>query len=151
MSPQRFKATVTTVGSRTFIPLPFDPNEVWGVKQRHHITGSVNGTPIRGPLDQEGTQWVLRLGPAWSQETGFTPGTQVEVVLDAEGPQVAQLAPDITVALEAETEAKAFFEDLATFYRKGYINWIESAKRPQTRAARIAETINLLSAGKKQK
>ena len=61
------------------------------------------------------------------------------------------LAADITAALNQAPEAKAFFEALATFYRKGYIDWIEGAKRPETRAARIDEMVKLLAAGKKQK
>jgi ATPase subunit of ABC transporter with duplicated ATPase domains len=40
---------------------------------------------------------------------------------------------------------------LATFYRNGYIRWIESARRPETRQARITEMIGLLKAGKKQR
>ena len=54
-------------------------------------------------------------------------------------------------ALDAEPQAKAFFEALATFYRNTYIKWIESAKRPETRAARINEMVELLKVGKKQK
>ena len=151
MSTQRFKASVTTVGSRTFILLPFNPDEVWGEKQRHHITGMVNGSTIRGPLDLEGLQWVLPLGAAWRRDNGLEADASVEVTLAPEGPQLAQLAPDITTALDAAPEAKAFFESLATFYRTTYLNWIESARRPATRAARIAETVELLAAGKKQK
>jgi hypothetical protein len=36
-------------------------------------------------------------------------------------------------------------------YRNGYLRWIEGAKRPETRSARIAETLGLLKAGKKQR
>jgi uncharacterized protein YdeI (YjbR/CyaY-like superfamily) len=73
------------------------------------------------------------------------------VVLFPEGPQSESLAPDVATALEAETQAKAFFESLATSYRNTYIKWIESAKRPETHSARISEMINLLKTGKKQK
>jgi len=31
------------------------------------------------------------------------------------------------------------------------VGWVEGAKRPETRAARIGELINLLKAGKKQR
>ena len=48
MTTQRFKTIVAKAGSRTFIAIPFNPNEVWGVKQRHHITGSINGCAVRG-------------------------------------------------------------------------------------------------------
>jgi uncharacterized protein YdeI (YjbR/CyaY-like superfamily) len=40
---------------------------------------------------------------------------------------------------------------LATFYRNNYIRWIESAKRPETRRGRIAEMVDLLKAGTKQR
>jgi hypothetical protein len=43
MTTQRFKATVAKSGSRTYIAIPFNPNEVWGIKQRHSITGSIKG------------------------------------------------------------------------------------------------------------
>jgi uncharacterized protein YdeI (YjbR/CyaY-like superfamily) len=58
---------------------------------------------------------------------------------------------DILAALESEPEARAFFESLATFYRNAYVRWIESAKRSETRSARIAEMLGLLKAGKKQR
>ncbi len=131
--------------------LPFDPDAVWGAKQQHHITGSVNGSAIRGPLGIEGGQAFLTLGAAWRRDNGLAVGDSVTVMLTPEGPQLATLAPDIVAALEAEPQAKTFFESLATFYRKGYIGWIESAKRPETRAARIAETVRLLKAEQKQR
>lgn len=151
MTTQRFKAVITKSGTRTFIAIPFNPNDVWGVKQRHHITGSVNGCAVRGSLGSDGTQFFLPLGAAWRRDSGFEVGTEVQVVLSAEGPQSEGLSPDVASALDAEPEAKTFFEGLATFYRNTYIKWIESAKRAETRATRIDEMIQLLKAGKKQK
>jgi hypothetical protein len=151
MTTQRFKTTVARSGSRTYIAIPFNPNEVWGVKQRHHITGSINGCAVRGSLGSDGSQYFLPLGAAWRRDSGVEAGAEVEVVLTPEGPQADTLAGDIHAALDSEPEARAFFEALATFYRNGYIRWIESAKRPETRSARIAEMISLLKAGKKQR
>ena len=136
---------------RTFIAIPFNPNEVWGVKQRHHITGTVNGYGVRGSLGSDGKQYFLPLGAAWRRGCGLNAGDAVDVVLSPEGPQSESLSTDVAEALDGEPEAKAFFESLATFYRNTYIKWIESAKRPETRAARIQEMIGLLKAGKKQK
>ena len=67
----------------------------------------------------------------------------MDVVLSPEGPQSESLSGDVSAALDTEPKAKAFFESLATF--------IESVKRPETRAARIKEIIELLKTGKKQK
>jgi len=151
LTTQNFKAVVSKEGSRVFIPLPFNPNDVWGVKGRHHIRGTVNGLGVRGSLGSDGTQFFLLLGAAWRRDCGIEAGTQVDVVLSPEGPQSESLSPDVAAALDAEPQAKAFFESLATFYRNAYIKWIESAKRPETRSARIHEMIELLKAGKKQK
>ena len=80
------------------------------------------------------------------------PGDEVEIVLTPEGPQQQALADDIAAALAAEPAAAAFFDSLATFYRKGYLNWIDATKRsPEERARRIATMVELLKAGKKQR
>jgi hypothetical protein len=151
LTTQRFKSTITKAGSRTFLPIPFNPNDVWGVKQRHHIAGSVNGCAVRGSLGSDGTSFFLPLGAAWRRHNQLDAGAEVDVILSPEGPQAEGLPADVAAALEAEPQARAFFEALATFYRNTYINWIESAKRPETRAARIDEMVQLLKAGKKQK
>jgi hypothetical protein len=151
MTTKRFTTVVAKEGSRTFIALPFDPNEVWGVKQRHHIAGFVNNRTIRGSLGSDRNGYFLPLGAAWRRDNGVEAGAEVEVELTPEGPQTDALAPDIVAALATEPEARAFFESLATFYRNGYVRWIESAKRPETRSARIAEAVSFLKAGRKQR
>ncbi|MBN2044710.1 MAG: YdeI/OmpD-associated family protein [Anaerolineales bacterium] len=52
-------------------------------------------------------------------------------------------------ALDEYPGAKQFFESLAKTYRRQYLYWIAAAKREDTRQKRIAESIELLSAGKK--
>ena len=151
MTTQTFKTVVSKSGSRVFIPIPFNPNDVWGVKQRHHVTGTVSGHGVRGSLGSDGKQYFLPLGAAWRRDCGIDPGDNVDVVLSPEGPQSAALSADVVAALDAAPQARAFFESLATFYRNTYIKWIESAKKPETRNARIQEMIELLKAGKKQK
>jgi hypothetical protein len=148
---QQFTGRIEKSGSRTFIVIPFNPNEIWGVKARHHIRGTINGITIRGSLGSDGKQAFLPLGAAWRRDAHLEAGATVEVELLAEGPQAETLAADIAAALSLEPDAKAFFEALATFYRNNYVRWIESAKRPETRAARIDEMVQLLKAGKKQK
>lgn len=151
MATQRFKTIVAKTGSRTAIQLPFDPNAVWGVKQRHHITGTINGRAVRGSLGSDGLQYFLPLGAVWRRDNRVEAGAEVEVVLAPEGPQTDALAADILAALDREPAARAFFESLATFYRNGYLRWIEGARRPETRSARIDEMLGLLKAGKKQR
>ena len=151
MTAQRFTATIEKSGSTVYIPLPFDPNTLWGEKERHHITGTVNGQPIRGPLTKADRGYQLSLGAAWRRDNRLDAGATVEVVLTAEGPQLDDLDPDLVAALDASPQAKAFFAGLATFYRKGYLRWISGARKPEARAERIAEMIRLLEAGQKDR
>ena len=49
-------------------------------------------------------------------------------------------------------KAGEFFDSLAQFYRNGYLRWIDATKRsPDQRAARIAEMVELLKAGRKER
>jgi hypothetical protein len=151
LTTKRFEAKVESAGNRLYIAIPFDPDEAWGVKERHHVGGTVNDLPIRNWLDPVGTRLALVLGAAWNREHGLKEGDDVQVVLAPWGPQVDGLSPDMAAALNADPEAKAFFEALAPFYRRNYVRWIESAKQAATRGRRIAQMIDLLKAGVKQR
>jgi hypothetical protein len=150
-STQRYMTTIVETGARAYVVIPFDPNEVWGVKDRHYVTGSIDGCTIRGCLDSEGTQCVRPLGPAWRRDNPVDMGANVEVALGPDGHQSDTVAPDVAAALDAEPQARTFFESVAPFYRNNFIRWIESARRPETRSARIREMMTMLKAGKKQR
>jgi hypothetical protein len=148
-----FTATVTTDGRRrVLVPIPFDPDDVWEPKREHRVHGTVDGLRVRAVVEPLGDGHGILLGPAWRRGCGIGPGRVVDVALTPEGPQREDLAPDVAAALEAEPEAAAFFDGLAQFYRRAYLRWIDATKRrPELRAARIAEMIGLLKAGKKER
>jgi hypothetical protein len=148
--------TAVLVGDRrrrVFVPVPFDPDSVWGRKAEHHIHGTVNGMGVRGvvePLDGGGRGVVL--GPAWRRDCGLAAGDEVEVALAPEGPQRDDLADDVAAALAATPQAGEFFDSIAQFYRRAYLRYIDATKRrPDERARRIAEVVALLADGVKQR
>jgi len=57
--------------------------------------------------------------------------------------------PDLAAALQKKPKAAAFFETLAPTYKSHYVNWIEQAKRSETRADRINKSIQFLLIGQK--
>lgn len=150
-SQQHFAATIQQVDKRIAIGVPFAPNIIWGEKARHDVTGTINGIAIRGPLFTDSGHYWLALGPAWRRASGLDVGTTVTVVLRPEGLQIDELADDLQSAFAAAPAATNFFNSLPTFYRKNYLRWIDSAKRPATRSARIGELIELLVAGKRER
>jgi hypothetical protein len=160
MRVQRFTARVISDSrSRAAIAIPFDPDEAWGAKANHPVggrirpaTGTAGNRRLRGRITPDGSQWVFILNPTWMRATEVALGDDVIVELEPEGPQRGDLADDITAALAANPEAAAFFDTLAQFYRKAYLRWIDAtSRRPDVRAARIAEVVGLLAAGVKER
>ncbi len=64
-------------------------------------------------------------------------------------PSATEVPPYMEERLKTNPQAWRFFEQLAPSYRRAYIGWIDSAKRPQTREKRLDEALKLLAAGKK--
>jgi hypothetical protein len=153
MRVQRFDACVAgDPRGRAVIAVPFDPDQVWGAKAEHRVSGTVNGRQVRGTVAPGGRGWAFTVTPMWMRDASVAVGDEVMVELAPEGPQRGDLAGDISAALEANPEAAAFFDTLAQFYRKAYLRWIDATtRRPELRAARIAEVVDLLAAGIKQR
>lgn len=149
--PMQFRATVADDGrGKAVVTLPFDPDDVWTPKPRHHVGGEINGRRVRGVVERRDDGWGLPLGPAWLRDNNVTVGDDVDVAIEPEGPQRGDLADDVAAALAANPLAGAFFDGLAQFYRRGYLRWIEATKRdPAERVRRIAQTVELLAAGVK--
>jgi uncharacterized protein YdeI (YjbR/CyaY-like superfamily) len=64
-------------------------------------------------------------------------------------PVIPDLPAYIAKALKANVKAWEVFRELAPTYRRHFVVWIHTAKRPETRERRIRESIRLLAAGKK--
>jgi hypothetical protein len=153
MGSQRFRAVIAPgPGDNAVIAMPFDPDEAWGAKANHPVGGTIGECRIRSRLLPADSGWVLTLAPKRLLDLGVTIGDEVTVELTPEGPQRGDLADDIAAALAASPEAAAFFDTLAQFYRKAYLRWIDATtRRPDVRAARIAEAVELLAAGIKER
>jgi hypothetical protein len=150
---RRFTATVSAAPrGHVVIPVPFDPDTVWGAKDRHRVGGTINGIRMRGTVAAAGDGHGVTMGPAWLRDCAVAAGDTVTVELTPEGPQRADLAADLAAALDASPAAGAFFDSLAQFYRRAYLRWIDATKRrPEQRPERIAELVRLLEAGQKER
>lgn len=68
----------------------------------------------------------------------------------ADRPQLdLTITAEFAEALNNNSKAKEHFENLASTYRKHFIGWINTAKRPETRQKRIEESISHLERGEK--
>jgi hypothetical protein len=115
-----------------------------------------------------GSDWnpvaSIAIDEAWSAvRYKYAPGLekvrherQEEPVKDADGSVVVDrvkrtVTPprDLQALLVKNAKARAAFEPLAFTHKREYVTWIVEAKKPETRAARLAKTVEMLTRGKK--
>lgn len=60
----------------------------------------------------------------------------------------AKVPADLRKALAKSTKARAAFKGFSPSHRREYVEWIEEAKRPETRQRRIASAVEWMSEGK---
>ena len=61
-----------------------------------------------------------------------------------------EVPEDLSTALKDNPKAKAAFEGFPPGHRREYVEWITEAKRAETRAKRLATTLEWLAEGKKR-
>ena len=78
-------------------------------------------------------------------------GTRQQAGTEAVNATIAWLLePDADqLRLPLDEDARSFFDGLAPSHRKEWVRWVEEAKKPETRAARIEKTAEALRAGRK--
>lgn len=148
---RRFVSKLEKVSGKAFVAVPFDPNDAWGSKDAHYVNGKMGGCVFRGVVERLGESWVIPIGPAWLRDQAVEVGDRVEVEIGPEGPNSSNMGEDVAAALDAKPEARRFFDSLPTFYRNNFSRWLKDAKRPETRAKRLAEMVALLKEGKRER
>jgi hypothetical protein len=151
MTIQRFEAVVGSgERGRVFIDLPFTPQTTWG-KAVRYVKGTLNGVEYRASIGVRGGQWFMPLNKDLQKAASLKPGDAVTVTIEPDEAQVEAMPEDFEEALQAAPDAQQFFAGLTAFQRNTYLEWIASAKKAETRATRVQESVRLLQAGQKQK
>ena len=151
MSRQTFETTVETgERGRVFITIPFDPKTIWGKQSRYYVKGTLNQTAYDGSLGTRAGVVFMPLNKALQQTANLKPGDHVAVVMELAEAVREEVPADFRSALSGMPEAATFFDGLTAFYHNTYVEWIVSAKKPETRRDRISQAVDLLKAGQNQ-
>jgi len=77
-------------------------------------------------------------------------GDELDAVIELDtAPREVELPEDLAEALAGNERARRYYAALSFTHRKEWVRWIEEAKKPETRAARVAKTVDALRAKKK--
>ncbi len=147
----RFRATVELGGkTATGIEVPQDVVAALGSGNRPPVTVTIGGHTYRTTVARMSGRFLIPLSAENRTAAGVAAGDQVDVDIAMDsGPREVTVPGDLAAALERDDTARATFDGLSYTHRKEWVRWIEEAKKPDTRATRLAKTVESLRAGKR--
>ncbi len=150
MTTKTFKTIIRNAGGGgAFVTVPLDVEAAFGSK-RPKVRATIEGVPYRGTLVRMGgPDHMLIILKGIREQVGKTFGDEVKITVEPDvEPRLVDVPPDLKKALSRAPGAKALFDKLSYTHRKEYVRWINESKKPETRARRITQAIEMLKKGK---
>lgn len=146
MSTRTYRTTVFRDGSTCFIPVPFDPKEVFG-KVRAPVVVTINGYSYRSTIAAMGGSVCVPLRRSNREAAGLEGGEtlRVTLTLDTEKREVEPPA-DLVAALKAAPPAWSRWRELSYSHQREHVEAVEQAVKPETRLRRIRAAVEMAAA-----
>jgi hypothetical protein len=146
----RFKAVLREArGGGAGVLIPTAVAEAMGGRKQFRVVGTLNGVPLRSstfPYEGEGLWLGVHKATREAAGAGFGDELEFEISRD-DAPRVLELAPELEAALAAEPGLRERFDSLSFTRRRELADPIADAKKPETRAARLAKALAVLREG----
>jgi hypothetical protein len=140
----RFDAALLLNGkTATGVPVPESIIEGLGGGRRPQVNVSLNGYTFRTSLGTLSGQVMIPVSAVVRNAAGIEAGDSlhIDIELATEPAQIA-VPEDLQAALAAEPAARAFFDELTPSQKLGYTEWIDQAKKAETRQRRLEQTLD---------
>ena len=146
-----FRTTVTLGGkTATGLQVPDEVVAALGAGKRPPVVVRVGSYSYRTTVAPMGGAFWIPLAAEHREAAGVRAGEEVDVVVEHDpAPREVTLPEDLAAAFD--DALRATFDGLAPSHRKEWVRWVEEAKKPETRAARVEKTVESLRAGKKSR
>ena len=150
MKTYKFKARIEAAGGGACVFFPYDVEKEFGTRGRVPVRATFDGVPYTGSMIKYGApQHMLGILKNIREQIGKGPGDMVEVtVAKDEAERTVEAPPEFEKLLKKEN-VWAAFDKLSYTHKKEYIRWITEAKREETRANRLATSVEMLRSGVK--
>ena len=144
MKEYRFTAVLESTGENNggvFVRFPHDVKKEFG-KGRVPIKCTIDGEPYRGTMVKYGAPFhMILVLKSIREKIKKQPGDKVQIWLIEDDEERKMLIPADLSKLLSKHKLKARFEKMSFTHQREYINWINDAKKPETRLARMEKTI----------
>lgn len=144
----RFTTTVEPPEPMRGLQVPPAVVEALGAGKRPRVLVSLHGHTWTTRVAIMRGRYLVGLSNANRRAAGVEIGELVEVELTvAEEPAEAEMPADLEAALTANPAARSAFDALTASQRRQHVRVVESAKKPETRARRVAGVLAALLGG----
>jgi hypothetical protein len=142
---QRFEAVLGgETGDLPSVVLPAGVAAAMGGRARIPVAGTINGVPFRGstmPMG-DGRHCVGFRKELRAQAGGVQDGDAVTIeIARDDAPRTVAIPADLAAALDSDPVVRAAFDAMSYTHRKEWGAAVADAKRPETRARRIAQAV----------
>ena len=146
MSSKTFKARIVREGSMSYIPLTFDPKDVFG-KVRAPVKVTLNGFSYRSTIAAMGGPPFIPLRASNREAAGLEGGETIDVRLDLDTEKrVVKPPADFVKALKAAGSVWDRWRTLSYTHQREHVEAIEGAKQAETRSRRIQKAVQQIRA-----
>lgn len=142
----RFRAELEATGKTTAgFEVPESVVAELGGGKRPKVSVTVNGYTFRTSVARKDGRYLLGVSADRRDAAGVRAGDvlDVEVKLDT-APREVEVPEDLAAAIDADPAAKAFWDTLSYSKQQWHVLQVTGAKKAETRANRVAKSINLL-------
>lgn len=143
---ERFEGVIQDAnGGGAYVEVPGEVVAALGGGGRIPVRATFDGVAYRGSIASMGGCMALGILKQIRGELGKGPGDPVVVtVARDDGERTVEVPADLAEALEA-AGVKEAFDALSFSHRREHVQAIEEAKKPETRARRIAKAVEMVA------
>ena len=147
---QTFRTTLRQEGkTATGFEVPPEVVEALGGSKRPPVTITINGYTYRSTVFPYTEASMLPLAAEHRSAAGVQAGQEIEVTLELDtAPRVLEVPPELAAALDADPQAKAFFEGLSYSNKRVFTLSVEGTNNPETKARRVEKALGLMREGR---
>lgn len=141
MSQTAFKTMLLQMGNNTGIEVPEQNLLELDAGKRVPVSVTVNGYVYQSTIAPMGGKYLIPFAKSHRDASGLNGGDEIDVLLSVDtAPRTFDLPDDALQAVE-DAGIRSAWDKLAPSHQKEYVRSIEEAKKPETRASRIAKMV----------